>query len=151
MRRVKRLAWGTQTAPGSGTYRYDPYGASLGIAPDSFGYRSGHMLSGGLIHYSYRHYDPIEGRWTQRDPVTHSARLGQEQCLQLCGREPGGVLGRSRNGFHCRGDRPREDRCEECGKEVVGTLWSAQEAVCAANDVRKYENERLFPRGGFPG
>jgi RHS repeat-associated protein len=57
------------TTPTSGAYQYDPYGNPIGTASSTFGYRSGEMLPGGLVHYGARYYDPANGSWTQQDPL----------------------------------------------------------------------------------
>ncbi len=59
---------GSQTAPTSGTYQYDPYGSSIGSAPATFGFGSGQLLYGGLMHFGARYYVPGIGAWTQEDP-----------------------------------------------------------------------------------
>jgi RHS repeat-associated protein len=62
-------ATGGQTAPASGRYEYDAYGASLGTAPTTFGFEAGQTLSGGLVHFGARYYAQALARWTQRDPM----------------------------------------------------------------------------------
>jgi RHS repeat-associated protein len=70
-------ATGTQTAPTSGSYQYDPYGNPIGTGPSTFGYRSGQILPDGLIHYGARYYDPTNTSWTQQDPISQMENLTQ--------------------------------------------------------------------------
>jgi RHS repeat-associated protein len=63
---------GAQTAPPSGAYQYDPYGASLGAAPATFGFESGQVLPGGALHFGARYYAPALGQWTQPEPLEES-------------------------------------------------------------------------------
>jgi RHS repeat-associated protein len=66
---------GSQVAPKAGSYQYDPYGASIGATPATFGYRVGAVLPAGLAHFGARYYDPGVAVWTQRDPNTSPASL----------------------------------------------------------------------------
>jgi RHS repeat-associated protein len=68
---------GTQTAPSSGSYQYDPYGSPVGTTPTTFGYHAAQLLPDGLAHFGARDYDPAVGSWTQQDPVNQIASLAQ--------------------------------------------------------------------------
>ncbi|HEX3432723.1 MAG TPA: RHS repeat-associated core domain-containing protein, partial [Solirubrobacteraceae bacterium] len=59
---------GSQTAPATGSYRYDPYGSPIGTASATFGYEAGQILPGGLEHFGARYYSAAVGGWTQIDP-----------------------------------------------------------------------------------
>ncbi len=59
---------GAQTAPASGLYQYDSYGAPIGTAATTFGYGGGLRLPGGLVHFGARYAEPALGAWTQGDP-----------------------------------------------------------------------------------
>ncbi len=58
---------GVQTAPASGSYQRDPYGSAVGAEPATFGYGTGQILPGSIVHYGARYYDPMLGGWTQPD------------------------------------------------------------------------------------
>jgi len=70
---VTTLVDGTGAA--SGIYEYDPYGnllASAGPATTTNPYRFSTKPvdpETGWLYYGYRWYDPVEGRWTSRDPI----------------------------------------------------------------------------------
>jgi RHS repeat-associated protein len=71
---------GSQTAPSSGSYAYDPYGGSIGGGPTTFAYHSGQVGPGGIIHFGARYYDPTLAVWTQVDP--------QGEAYQFAGSDP---------------------------------------------------------------
>ncbi len=56
-------------------YEYDPYGNPINTTGDAAGlnpfrYSSEyHDEDLGLIYYNYRHYNPTDGRWINRDPI----------------------------------------------------------------------------------
>jgi RHS repeat-associated protein len=79
---------GTQTAPASGTYQYDPYGKPIGTGPATFGYRSGLILPDGLLHYGARYYDPANANWTQQDPLSQIGSPTQEDRFVYAGSDP---------------------------------------------------------------
>jgi RHS repeat-associated protein len=79
---------GTQTAPTSGTYQYDPYGKSIGTGPSTFGYHSGLILPDGLIHYGARYYDPVNANWTQQDPLNQIGSTTQGDRFLFAGSDP---------------------------------------------------------------
>jgi RHS repeat-associated protein len=81
-------ATGTQTAPTSGNYQYDPYGNPVGTGPATFGYRSGQILPDGLIHYGARYYDPTNASWTQQDPLSQAEDLTQADAFAYVGDDP---------------------------------------------------------------
>lgn len=60
---------GSQTAPVSGTYQYDPYGTPIGSGASTFAYLSGHVLPGGVTHFGARYYDSAIAQWTQPDSL----------------------------------------------------------------------------------
>jgi RHS repeat-associated protein len=64
---------GTQTAPASGRYEYDPFGHPIGAASPTFGYLGEQTLPAGLTHFGARYYESGLGQWTQQDPVTVAA------------------------------------------------------------------------------
>jgi RHS repeat-associated protein len=71
---------GSQTAPSSGSYAYDPYGNSIGAGPTTFAYASGQVGPAGIIHFGARYYDPTLAVWTQVDP--------QGEAYQFAGNDP---------------------------------------------------------------
>jgi RHS repeat-associated protein len=79
---------GTQTAPTSGTYQYDPYGSPIGTGPATFGYRSGQVLPDGLLHYGARYYDPANTNWTQQDPINQIGSVTQSDRFLFAGSDP---------------------------------------------------------------
>ena len=81
-------ASGTQIAPSSGAYQYDPYGNPIGTAPSTFGYRSGQLTPDGLIHYGARYYDTTNGSWTQQDPLNQIEALTQSDRFAYTSDDP---------------------------------------------------------------
>jgi RHS repeat-associated protein len=79
---------GVQTAPATGHYEYDPYGASVGTVPATFGYLSGHVLPGGLVHFGARYLNPAIAQWTQQDPLTSPAALTQQDAYGYGAEDP---------------------------------------------------------------
>ena len=79
---------GAQTAPSSGTYQYDPYGAPVGAASPTFGFEAGQTLPGGLAHFGARYYDATLGTWTQQDPLNQFADLAQADRYTYTGGDP---------------------------------------------------------------
>jgi RHS repeat-associated protein len=119
---------GTQTAPASGTYQYDPYGNPIGTAPSTFGYRSGEFLPDGLIHYGARYYDPANGSWTQQDPLNQVEDLTQADRFLFAADDPINrvdLTGRSAAGDYGRA----------CVEGVVTTLPGNTDAPGAAAAV----------------
>ncbi len=62
-------------------YEYDPYGnitAVSGLKSDAFSHRFSTKpfeVETGLIHYEYRAYTPVLGRWLSKDPLKESGGL----------------------------------------------------------------------------
>jgi RHS repeat-associated protein len=81
-------ATGTQTAPSTGTYQYDPYGNPIGTGPTTFGYGSGQILPDGLVHYGARYYDPANANWTQQDPLNQVSDLTQSDRFGFSADDP---------------------------------------------------------------
>jgi RHS repeat-associated protein len=79
---------GSHTAPATGSYQYDPYGASLGAAPSTFGYESGQTLPAGLTHFGARYYMPGLAQWTQMDPMNQGQSLTQGAAFGYAGGDP---------------------------------------------------------------
>ena len=79
---------GAQTAPSSGTYQYDPYGAPIGTAPSGFGYRGAQTLPDGLLHFGARYYDATLSAWTQQDPATQSTALSEGDAYAFAAGDP---------------------------------------------------------------
>ena len=55
-------------------YTYAPYGqsTSTGDVEQTIQWSSEHNDTElGLIYYNYRHYNPVDGRWTGRDPISY--------------------------------------------------------------------------------
>lgn len=56
-------------------YRYAPFGAvvqAVGacVAMNPFRFSSEYADDElGLVYYNYRHYNPLDGRWVNRDPI----------------------------------------------------------------------------------
>jgi RHS repeat-associated protein len=90
---------GSQTAPASGTYQYDPYGSSLGSGPATFGYNASQRLPAGLVHFGSRYYQPVLGQWTQQDPLNQAEGLAESNAFAYADDDPtnesdmGGELG----------------------------------------------------------
>jgi RHS repeat-associated protein len=78
----------TQTAPSSGTYQYDPYGAPVGSSPPTFGYEGAFELAGGLLHFGARYLDPAVGQWTQQDPESGTGSLRQSALFSFAADDP---------------------------------------------------------------
>jgi len=70
------------------TYKYDPYGRSLGTPHETFGYAGGVRTSGGLTHFGARYYNPFDGRWTQQDPINSVADLKNANRYGYAGGDP---------------------------------------------------------------
>lgn len=84
---------GSQTEPKSTErYEYDPYGASVGLAPWSvgiaFGFESGLVMPAELVHFGARYDDPISGVWTQQDPLSQLSSLTQGDRYAYAGDNP---------------------------------------------------------------
>ena len=88
---------GTQTAPASGSYQYDPYGVSIGTAPGQFGYDSGQGAPGGLEHFGARYYDASIGGWTQADPASASPQFNYADDDPINESDPDGEMGMAGN------------------------------------------------------
>ena len=55
-------------------YTYSPYGqvTSTGDVDQTIQWSSEHNDTElGLVYYNYRHYNPVDGRWTGRDPISY--------------------------------------------------------------------------------
>ena len=55
-------------------YTYSPYGqvTSTGDVEQTIQWSSEHNDTElGLVYYNYRHYNPVDGRWTGRDPISY--------------------------------------------------------------------------------
>jgi RHS repeat-associated protein len=83
---------GSQTAPATGNYQYDPYGSPIGAAPATFAYESGQTLPGGLVHYGARYYDPGLGSRTQQDPAGAEDGYGFVSGDPINEADPSGLL-----------------------------------------------------------
>jgi RHS repeat-associated protein len=70
------------------SYKYDPYGRTLGTPHDTLGYAGGIRAPGGLVHFEARYYNPTYGRWTQRDPINQAADLRQASAYSYAGGDP---------------------------------------------------------------
>lgn len=59
------------------TYDYTPYGAVTAIGIDQpIQWSSEHYDSElALVYYNYRHYNPLDGRWINRDPINEGGGL----------------------------------------------------------------------------
>ncbi len=113
---VLDLAAPTAGAAMVAKYEYDPYGHQTGVAgtydqPFRFSGKY-HDAETGLGYWGYRYYNPVLGRWINRDPL---GELGGLNLYTYCGNEPAGrfdALGLS------------GDETPECGgsaePEVVG-------------------------------
>jgi RHS repeat-associated protein len=66
----------------SAVYEYDAFGRemkSTGSASDKMPFRFSTKFTdveSGLVYYGYRYYDPIGGRWLNRDPIGEQGGLG---------------------------------------------------------------------------
>ena len=100
---------GTQTAPASGTYQYDPYGNPIGAASSTFGYLGAQIMPGGLLHFGLRYYDPSSGAWTQRDPINQVSSLTQADAYTYVGGDPVNEA----DPAGATGAPPRSGLCEE--------------------------------------
>ena len=68
------VAWTKSTVSAPTARReYDAFGNALvseGAWPSSFGFSTKMRdAETGLYYYGYRFYDPVNGRWTSRDPI----------------------------------------------------------------------------------
>jgi len=69
------------------TYKYDPYGNSLGTSGSLAGanvyrFSSKELISWGFYYYGYRFYDPNLQRWPNRDPLGEKADRNLYRCLR---------------------------------------------------------------------
>jgi len=124
---------GTQTAPSSGTYQYDPYGNPVGTASSTFGYRGALIMPGGLLHFGQRYYDPSTGAWTQQDPINQAASLTQADRYAYVGGDPVNEA-----------DSDGEDV-----KSVLCTVGAIGVFLCPGGGYMSQGNESPF--GGYGG
>jgi RHS repeat-associated protein len=136
---------GTQTAPGAGTYQYDPYGAPIGTAPTTFGYLSAQTLPAGLSHFGARYLDTGVGTWGQQDPVTGIADLTESDRFAYAGGDP--INSSDPSGehpidcwvgafklWHCHPDPNAPHRCE--------VYFAGHVSLCKQLDER-YRKQRV--------
>ena len=70
-----------QAAGRRAQYEHDPYGNPINTTGDAAGqnpYRYSseyHDEDLGLIYYNYRHYNPTDGRWINRDPIAEQGGI----------------------------------------------------------------------------
>jgi YD repeat-containing protein len=98
-------AAGAQTAPASGSYQYDSYGAPFGTPPTTFGYEGGQRLPAGLVHFGARYAAPAVGSWTQLDALGGGYPFSEDDPVNED--DPGGECAFDRNlapTFYTRGN-----------------------------------------------
>jgi RHS repeat-associated protein len=111
-------AGGSQTAPTSGTYQYDPFGAAIGAAATSFGFESGQVLPSGIVHFGARYLAPSLGSWTQQDPVNALSDLIRSSRYTYADGNPV-------NKWDGSGERPAGDTADEFGATEPGIcVWA---------------------------
>ena len=70
-----------QAAGRRAQYEHDPYGNPINTTGDAAGinpyrYSSEYLDEDlGLIYYNYRHYNPTDGRWINRDPIAEQGGI----------------------------------------------------------------------------
>jgi RHS repeat-associated protein len=107
---------GSQTAPATGSYQYDPYGASIGAGSSPFGFESTQLLPGGVAHFGARYYDPMIGVWTQQDPISSVSDLVAANRYGYSGNDPV-------NEQDATGERPKGNGEEEGVPEPGVCYW----------------------------
>ena len=72
-----------QAAGRRAQYEHDPYGNPINTTGDAAGQNSYRYSSEyhdedlGLIYYNYRHYNPTDGRWINRDPIAEQGGINR--------------------------------------------------------------------------
>jgi RHS repeat-associated protein len=110
-------AAGAQTAPSSGVYQYDPYGASVGTGPMDFAFHSAETLPGGLIHFGARYEEPGLGSWTQLDPIAQIASCTRSDRYAFSVDDPTNVS--DPTGLKALCDDPPFERCTILNRQVT--------------------------------
>lgn len=109
---------GSQTAPATGSYQYDPYGSATGAASSVFAYGGGQTLPAGLVHFGARYYLPSTGAWTQPDSAEGYGYSGDDPINES---DPNGTCPFDRSlssGFIVRGQYTYVDVCGIRGKNA---------------------------------
>lgn len=89
------------------TYKYDPYGRTLGTGHDTLGYAGGVRAPGGLTHFGARYYNASDGRWTQQDPIDQVESLQEANRYGYVGGDPINTVDPS----GCKRSIPKFIRC----------------------------------------
>ncbi|MCC5846265.1 MAG: RHS repeat-associated core domain-containing protein [Verrucomicrobia bacterium] len=113
---------------------YDAFGriiASTGTAPSNFGFSTKYEdAETGYLYYGFRFYDPVTGRWPNRDPIEEMGGYNLYGFVGNDGVNHFDYLGYQRGRFYCLrlAARIAATRAREAGK----TAAAAKEAASAS-------------------